>query len=74
MGMSGTGSDPATTTGLLAAMAGMQPGYGAAASDSNPALNLPQVPSGAADGLGTGLYDPAQAYVRTIQSAMNGIG
>ncbi|GGS86589.1 hypothetical protein GCM10010156_51410 [Planobispora rosea] len=64
---------PAASTPLAAA-AQIQSGYGAAALDSNSTPNLTQVLPGAADGLGTGLYDPAQAYVRTIQSAMNGIG
>ncbi|GGK96353.1 hypothetical protein Ppa06_65460 [Planomonospora parontospora subsp. parontospora] len=62
---------PLTAT---AASTAVQAGYGAGATSFSGSTGLPQMSLGAADGLGNGLFDPAQAYVRTIQPVMNGIG
>ncbi|WP_449066768.1 hypothetical protein, partial [Planomonospora algeriensis] len=70
----GTGAGTGVSAELLAAMAAIQTGYGAGPTSFSGSTGLPQMPLGAADGLGNGLFDPAQAYVRTIQPVMNGIG
>ncbi|WP_196470331.1 C40 family peptidase [Planomonospora sp. ID91781] len=72
--LSGTGAGTGTSAELAAAMAAVQAGYGAGATSFSGSAGLPQMSLGAADELGNGLFDPAQAYVRTIQPVMNGIG
>ncbi|GGL47388.1 C40 family peptidase [Planomonospora parontospora] len=57
-----------------AAPAAIQAGYGAGTTSFSGSTGLPQMSLGVADELGNGLFDPAQAYVRTIQPVMNGIG
>ncbi|MBG0818481.1 C40 family peptidase [Planomonospora sp. ID82291] len=68
---SGTGAGTALNAALSAAM---QAGYGAGPTSFSGSSGLPQISAGAADGLGNGLFDPAQAYIRTIQPVMNGLG
>lgn len=72
--LSGTGAGTGMSAELPAAMAAVQTGYGAGATSFSGSTGLPQMSLGAADGLGNGLFDPAQAHVRTIQPVMNGIG
>ncbi|GAA3149952.1 hypothetical protein GCM10010466_46190 [Planomonospora alba] len=68
----GTPAGTGVSAELLAALALIQTGYGTGLTSSGMSAGLPQLSPAAADGVGNGLFDPAQAYV--IQSALNGIG